>query len=172
MQPLLDLRNEPTKHSNTNKIKYHLYQSKIPGLLKKYKWYKKARKMFEIVPQGKNDFDPITFIEFAMAINSNFCVIDKMTTISNSADAQILVFKRSMVEKHIQDGDKSQLEYAFRITIGENLNGSSSSSCPIVMPLEFRGAFWVEILIPIAIPSSLFRGSTAIRSSLFCRGIV
>lgn len=122
MQPLLDLRNEPTKHSNTNKIKYHLYQSKIPGLLKKYKWYKKARKMFEIVPQGKNDFDPITFIEFAMAINSNFCVIDKMTTISNSADAQILVFKRSMVEKHIQDGDKSQLEYAFRITIGENFN--------------------------------------------------
>ena len=111
-----------TSRNKEKQIKYNLYQSKTPDLLKKYKFYKKAREIIQIIPVGKNDFDVISFIEFAMSINAEFCVLGKMTTISNSNNSQILVFKRSYVEEQLNKGDTSQIKYSFRIVIGENFD--------------------------------------------------
>ena len=88
------------------------YRSKKPGLLEKYKNYKTSRQIIEIVPYDKQCFDPISFIEFATALNKKFCVINEMSTISNTKNAHINVFKRKNIcTSKIEENDNDDIQY-------------------------------------------------------------
>ena len=57
--------------------KIHYYRSKIPSLLARYKSYRVAKELIEIVPLNKESFDLISFFEFAISINNDFYQIIK-----------------------------------------------------------------------------------------------
>ena len=100
--------------------KIHYYRSKIPSLLARYKSYRVAKELIEIVPLNKESFDLISFFEFAISINNDFCVINKMTTISKTHTAQIHVYNRTYLEENMHNLDTNN--FSFHIKIYENFN--------------------------------------------------